>query len=326
MSDIIPFDNAAGQLRVLFNDARRMIVEAEETGQVRQVLVSIVGLAAAAREAGAKELEADAAELKLEAERKLGQLMAAQKKTIGFNKGGGDQRSDHRGSKNPGDPATLAEAGIDKNLAKRARAAAKKSDAEFEAAKEAKRTAVLTPKPPKNSQEKRGAEQLAALKKMGRERKQEQKRKQEQERKQERERKTAANISELKVTITSLKKEKRELESKNTDLKKALNEKEGDLLMRDIEIENLKSDLEKSKARIAALEKSPAPEVASAAPIDIISATGALAALLNFGRLELKDLTGEMPNTTDLKELAKNLDDIADELKRRQKQKETSDA
>ena len=47
--------------------------------------------------------------------------MAAQKETVGFSKGGGDQKSDHRGyPKNPvaGLRPTLAEAGIDRNLAK----------------------------------------------------------------------------------------------------------------------------------------------------------------------------------------------------------------
>jgi len=56
--------------------------------------------------------------------------MQQQKKTVGFNKGG---KSEHRNrvSKKPG-KATLTEVGIGKNLANRARKAAKPSDQEFE--------------------------------------------------------------------------------------------------------------------------------------------------------------------------------------------------
>jgi hypothetical protein len=59
--------------------------------------------------------------------------MEQQKKTIGFNKGGGDQKSKHRDSKKPGDAKpSLAQAGIDKNLAHRSRIAARLTDREFE--------------------------------------------------------------------------------------------------------------------------------------------------------------------------------------------------
>jgi hypothetical protein len=146
MTDIVSFNpsgDTAGSL-VVFEDARRAIVAAETVDQVNNIVAMATGIAAAARAATDREMEAEAEVLKLEAERKLGQLMTAQKETIGFNKGGGDQRSDHRDSENPGGPPTLAEAGIDKNLAKRARAAASMSEPEFEAAKEAKRDVVLT--------------------------------------------------------------------------------------------------------------------------------------------------------------------------------------
>jgi hypothetical protein len=48
-------------------------------------------------------------------------MMEGQRKAVGLAKGGGDQRSKHRGFKNPSDPATLAEVGIDKNPAREAR-------------------------------------------------------------------------------------------------------------------------------------------------------------------------------------------------------------
>jgi|SRR5215471_9580083 len=54
------------------------------------------------------------------AERRLGEMMAEQKAAVAFNKGGGDQKSDHQGTRNPSDPPTLSQAGIDKHLRRRA--------------------------------------------------------------------------------------------------------------------------------------------------------------------------------------------------------------
>src|SRR6188472_2523435 len=51
----------------------------------------------------------------------MDELRQAQKATVGLAKGGGDKRSDHRVARKPTDPPTLAEAGIDKNLAKEGR-------------------------------------------------------------------------------------------------------------------------------------------------------------------------------------------------------------
>jgi hypothetical protein len=130
----------------IFEEARREIADANTVDQVNRIMALATGLAAAARKATDREMEAEAEVLKFEAERRLGQLMQAQKETVGFNKGGGDQRSDHRDSKNPGGPPTLAEAGIGKNLASKARAAAAMPEAEFKEATEAKREAVQTRK------------------------------------------------------------------------------------------------------------------------------------------------------------------------------------
>lgn len=145
MTNIVPFNSsadAAGSL-VVFEDVRRAIADAETVEQVNKILALATGLAAAARKATDREMEAEAAVLKLEAERRLGQLMTAQKATVGFSKGGGDQRSGHRVSKKPSGPPTLAEAGVGKNLAHKARSAAAMTDEQFEAAKASKRDAVL---------------------------------------------------------------------------------------------------------------------------------------------------------------------------------------
>jgi hypothetical protein len=141
-TDLVPL--GAAEPLVIFEDARRAIADARTVDEVKHILAMATGLAAAARKATDREMEAEAEALRMEAERKLGQLMAAQRDTIGFNKGGGDQRSDHRDSKKPSDPLTLAEAGIDKNLAHRARTLAALQKEEFEKVVEAKREAVET--------------------------------------------------------------------------------------------------------------------------------------------------------------------------------------
>jgi N6-adenosine-specific RNA methylase IME4 len=74
-----------------------------------------------ARQAKNKALEMDAAEIRIRAERRVGELIAAQKESVGLASGGGDKKSDHRVHTRPTDPPTLAEAGIDKHLADRAR-------------------------------------------------------------------------------------------------------------------------------------------------------------------------------------------------------------
>jgi hypothetical protein len=135
--------------RRIFVDARREIVEANTTDQVKSILAKAAGLAAAARTALSREIEADAKVLKLEAERKLGQLMAAQKGEVGLNTGTAGKGRPKLGGlpDNPpktDDRPTLAEAGINKNLAHRARTAAAMSEVEFEKAKQAERAAALT--------------------------------------------------------------------------------------------------------------------------------------------------------------------------------------
>jgi hypothetical protein len=88
-------------------------------------------------------VEADAAEIRMRAERRLGQLMKAQKETVGLSAG-------TRGSKKKGarvdDKPTLKEAGIDKNLAHQSRTAAKPSDQEFESKVAAEKEHIITPK------------------------------------------------------------------------------------------------------------------------------------------------------------------------------------
>jgi hypothetical protein len=76
-----------------------------------------------------------AAEIRIRAERRLGELMALQKATVGMAKNApGPGRGKAGVSSTPAfsGPPTLAEAGIDKNLAKRARSYAAVPQEKFE--------------------------------------------------------------------------------------------------------------------------------------------------------------------------------------------------
>jgi hypothetical protein len=72
-----------------------------------------------AKQAKNREMEVNAAEIRIRAERRLGEIMAEQKRTVGLAPAG---RPKIGVSNTPISerPPTLAEAGIDKNLAHRA--------------------------------------------------------------------------------------------------------------------------------------------------------------------------------------------------------------
>src|SRR5262249_53461831 len=107
----------------------------DEVKEIRDVAVA---LAAYARQAKNRDLEADAVEIRMRATRRLDQLRQAQKETIGLNRGaaGGGKKGGPRGLLvNPRDlRPTLASHGIDKNLAHQARVLGALSDERFERA------------------------------------------------------------------------------------------------------------------------------------------------------------------------------------------------
>lgn len=85
-------------------------------------------MAAYARQAKNRELEANAIEIRMRATRRLDQLRVAQKETVGLAQG---RRTDLGLEKTQVKP-TLAEQGIDKNLAHQARTLGAMSDEQFE--------------------------------------------------------------------------------------------------------------------------------------------------------------------------------------------------
>jgi len=147
----------------LYDSARAALAKAVRVDEVKDIRDKAVAIKHYARIAKDREMEANAYELRARAERRLGEMLEAGRADRASQ--GGDRRS--RDSKNPLKP-TLKEAGIDKNLAKRARTAAKRPEKIFEEDVRWHREQILNP-PPEYSEikearkQRRVAESLAAL-------------------------------------------------------------------------------------------------------------------------------------------------------------------
>jgi N6-adenosine-specific RNA methylase IME4 len=116
---------------VKYDAACKAIAEAAAVDEVKDILDQSVAMQVYARQAKNKDLEVQAWEIRHRAERRIGELMAAQKTTVGMAPAG---RPKIGFQENPiPKPPTLKEAGIDKNLANRARQLAAVPEAEFEA-------------------------------------------------------------------------------------------------------------------------------------------------------------------------------------------------
>jgi hypothetical protein len=116
---------------VRYNAACKALAAAVATDEVKLIRDKADAMRAAARVAKNKQLETDAAEIRIRAERRLGELIAQQKATDGLAKGGRPYQKSTGGNDPPVTP-TLSQAGIDKDLAKRARKLAAVPQEEFE--------------------------------------------------------------------------------------------------------------------------------------------------------------------------------------------------
>lgn len=94
-----------------------------------RIVDTSMAIRAYAKQAKNKQLEVDATEIRIRAERRVGELMEAQRDTEGLNVGA---RLVGPGRTRQDDKPTLAEAGIDKHLADRARKLARVPDEQFE--------------------------------------------------------------------------------------------------------------------------------------------------------------------------------------------------
>jgi N6-adenosine-specific RNA methylase IME4 len=126
---------------IKYDAACRAIAAAKRVDEVKNIRDVSIAMRAYARQADNHEMEADAIEIRMRATRRMDQMRQEQKTTIGLAKppGGSKARPRKVGLKNN---PTLAEAGIDKNLANEGRKLGALSDHAFEKAVKAARETV----------------------------------------------------------------------------------------------------------------------------------------------------------------------------------------
>jgi hypothetical protein len=121
---------------ILYDAAIRALAAARATDECKDIRARAEAMRAYARQAKNKQLEIDAAEIRIRAERRLGELIKAQKATVGLQAGArGRSGGGTRGSRKEPQleaPPTLADAGIDKKLSARAQKLADLPESEFE--------------------------------------------------------------------------------------------------------------------------------------------------------------------------------------------------
>jgi N6-adenosine-specific RNA methylase IME4 len=114
-----------GHALIRYDTARRALAEAKAVDEVKEIRNAAIAMAAYAKQAKDRGMEADAAEIRLRATRRLGEMMQAQKGSVGLNKGAAvPTRVDGR--------PTLTSQGIDKHLADEARKLGRMTEDEFE--------------------------------------------------------------------------------------------------------------------------------------------------------------------------------------------------
>jgi phage N-6-adenine-methyltransferase len=113
-----------------YDAACAAISAAKSVDEVKEIRDKAEAMRAYARQAKNKELEIDATEIRIRAERRLGEMIVAQKQTVGLGQAGRPRKigSDSE----PIKPPTLAEVGIDKKLSARAQKIAAVPEAKFE--------------------------------------------------------------------------------------------------------------------------------------------------------------------------------------------------
>jgi hypothetical protein len=155
----LPAQARSSEHAVLVQQAFAAIEAAVSVEDLTRIRDQWDGIAAYAAKAKDFEIRATAEEIKARAERKLGQMMQEQKETVGLNKGGRPKTGFSK-TRLP----TLAGAGVDKNLAHRARRQAAKSEEEFEADVAEKKGSITEHKRKRKTVKKAAARRAAKTK------------------------------------------------------------------------------------------------------------------------------------------------------------------
>ena len=118
----------------LYETACHALAVAKNTDEVKDIRDKAEAMRAYARQAKNRQLEIDAAEIRIRAERRLGELIQAQKETVGLATGaaGIGKPESAVPDEYRTQPPTLAEVGIDKKLSAHAQKVASIPEAEFE--------------------------------------------------------------------------------------------------------------------------------------------------------------------------------------------------
>ena len=127
---------------VKYEAACRAIAAAKNVDEVKKIRDVSIAMKAYAHQAKNLIMEADALEIRMRATRRMDQLRQDQKATVGLAKPRGSNQHKDRVARKPDAPATLAEAGIDKNLAHEGRKLGALNDKDFEKAVTSARTAI----------------------------------------------------------------------------------------------------------------------------------------------------------------------------------------
>ena len=119
----------------LYTKACQALAEAKTVDEVKGIRDKASAMRVYAQQAKNRQLEVDAAEIRMRAERRLGEMIRVQKETVGLATGGehgGKPSIDGSRAEPSNKRPTLAEAGIDKKLSARAQKMAAVPEEKFE--------------------------------------------------------------------------------------------------------------------------------------------------------------------------------------------------